>query len=81
MPRNVLSIRFKAFLLSSAGDAERVLTFHEEVRSQVGAMRVLPVEADRLFSSCFFFSMKGLFSHRIRCESCTISSISEQLLR
>lgn len=38
MPRNVLSIRSEAFLLSSAGDSQQVLTFHDKVRSQVGAM-------------------------------------------
>lgn len=37
MPKDVLSVRSEAFLLSSAGDSERVLTFHDEVRSQVGA--------------------------------------------
>lgn len=36
MPKDVLSVRSEAFLLSSAGDSERVLTFHDEVRSQVG---------------------------------------------
>lgn len=60
MPRNVLSIRTEAFLLSSAGDAKRVLTFHDQVRLQVGAMRELPVKANFfLLKTCFVFFMES----------------------